>query len=105
MQVNQDRQFFHVQLQPQAWQFAVDSKVSVLEAALAAGFALPNSCRNGTCRTCVCTLISGQIAYKIEWPGLSKEEKEEGMILTCVARALTDLVLHVPSASRKIEDN
>ena len=35
------------------------------------------SCRNGTCRTCLCRLDSGQIAYEIEWPGLTREEKAE----------------------------
>ena len=31
----------------------------------------PSSCRNGTCRTCLSHLESGQVRYQIEWPGLS----------------------------------
>ena len=59
---------------------------------------LPSSCRNGTCRTCICLLTRGEVRYRIEWPGLSAEEKAEGWILPCVAEALSDVTLHVPEA-------
>ncbi|MFP5392026.1 MAG: (2Fe-2S)-binding protein, partial [Gammaproteobacteria bacterium] len=32
------------------------------------------------------------------WPGLSREEKQEGWILPCVALARSDLVLAAPAA-------
>ena len=48
----------------------------------------PSSCRNGTCRTCVGQLHSGQVRYAIEWPGLSSEEQAQGYVLPC-----SDLVL------------
>lgn len=69
---------------------------SLLQAALAQGVALPSSCRNGTCRACLCKLVAGEIAYRIEWPGLSREEKTEGWILPCVAEARSDLRLFLP---------
>jgi len=59
---------------------------------------LPASCRNGTCRTCACRLTSGRIHYRIEWPGLSAEEKSEGWILPCVAYPESDVVLQAPGA-------
>jgi Na+-transporting NADH:ubiquinone oxidoreductase subunit NqrF len=46
----------------------------------------------------MCKLKSGTVSYQIEWPGLTKEEKEEGWILPCVAEAQSDLVLEVPLA-------
>lgn len=58
---------------------------SLLESAERAGIELLSSCRNGTCRTCMCRLAEGQVRYRIEWPGLSLEEKMEGWILPCVA--------------------
>ena len=63
--------------------------------------ALPisRSCRNGTCRTCLCRLVSGTVSYTIEWPGVSREEKAEGFILPCVAVAASDLVIEVPDAA------
>jgi len=60
---------------------------------------LPSSCRNGTCRTCMCRLISGEVAYSIDWPGLSAQEKAEGYVLPCVARPTSNLVLEQTQAS------
>ncbi|MED5618472.1 2Fe-2S iron-sulfur cluster-binding protein [Ideonella sp. BN130291] len=73
---------------------------SLLASALRAGVLLPNSCRNGTCRTCLCQLRSGEVRYSVEWPGVSREEKAEGWILPCVAQPLSDVVLQVPHARR-----
>lgn len=100
MSGNKKNSHFIVRLQHEEWQFEVPMESTVLEAALACGISLPNACRNGNCRTCICRLVSGQVAYKIEWPGLSKEEKAEGLTLPCVAIALSDLILDVPHASK-----
>lgn len=53
----------------------------------------PSSCRNGTCRTCIGQLQSGQVRYAVEWPGLSSEEQAQGYVLPCVAYPCTDVVL------------
>jgi len=76
--------------------FAAPASLPLLEAAARAGLELPSSCRNGTCRSCICQLLSGQVVYRIEWPGLSAEEKQEGYILPCVAYPASDLVLQLP---------
>ena len=60
------------------------------------GLKLDSSCRNGTCRTCICKLTSGKVTYRIEWPGLSPDEKREGYILPCVAYPLSDVVIELP---------
>ncbi|HEY1230294.1 MAG TPA: 2Fe-2S iron-sulfur cluster-binding protein, partial [Ramlibacter sp.] len=52
-----------------------------------------NSCRNGTCRTCLRQLRSGEVAYRIEWPGVLADEREAGWFLPCVAYPRSDLVL------------
>jgi ferredoxin len=87
-----------IYLQPSGMQFEQKKGLSLLQSALAQSVRLPNSCRNGTCRTCMCKIVGGQISYQIEWPGLTREEKEEGWILPCVAQAESDLVLEVPDA-------
>lgn len=87
-----------VRIEPAGLCFQASPSQTVLEAALAAGIELARSCRNGTCRACLCRLHSGQIRYRVEWPGLSADEKAEGLILPCVAVALTDLVLDAPAA-------
>lgn len=80
-------------LEPEGLTFDVTATVPVLVAAELAGIALPSSCRNGTCRTCLCQLVQGRVAYRIEWPGLSAEEKRGGYFLPCVAYAQTNLVM------------
>ena len=84
---------FTARVEPAGPAFQVSSDQPLLPAAAAAGIELPSSCRNGTCRTCMCRLVSGQIAYRIEWPGLLAEEKAAGWILPCVAYACSDVVL------------
>ncbi|MDO9360213.1 MAG: 2Fe-2S iron-sulfur cluster binding domain-containing protein [Polaromonas sp.] len=76
--------------------FDAPAGMPLLQAAEAAGLALDSSCRNGTCRTCICRLESGDVSYRIEWPGVSREEKAEGWILPCVAYPLSDVVIELP---------
>ncbi|ELX11893.1 ferredoxin domain-containing protein [Janthinobacterium sp. HH01] len=89
-----------VTLARQGWTFDAQAPATVLQSAERAGVCLPSSCRNGTCRTCICLSTSGAVRYLIEWPGLSLDEKREGYILPCVAIAETDLVIEAPAASR-----
>lgn len=89
---------FIVRILPGSWEFDATAGESVLVAAEAAGIVLPSSCRNGTCRTCICQLSSGAVSYLVAWPGLSSDEKREGWILPCVALARADLVLKAPAA-------
>jgi ferredoxin len=84
---------FQAQLDSQAPPFAASADQTVLLSALAAGHALLSSCRNGVCRTCICRLQSGRVSYRMEWPGLSAEEKAEGWFLPCVAYPAADLVI------------
>ena len=87
-----------VRLEPSGLGFDAEAGTTLLKSAEAAGIEMPSSCRNGTCRTCICQLVAGSIRHTIEWPGLSAEEKAEGWILPCVAQALGDLTLEVPGA-------
>ncbi|WP_191575671.1 2Fe-2S iron-sulfur cluster-binding protein [Achromobacter insolitus] len=88
-----------VLVQPLGLRFDAPAGTSVLLAAQAAGIKLPSSCRNGTCRACMCLMLEGSIVYGIEWPGLSRDEKEEGWILPCVAQATSALEIQAPGAA------
>lgn len=77
------------------------SSATVLQSCEAAGIELPNSCRNGTCRTCLCRLDSGSVRYLVDWPGLSIEEKRDNYLLPCVAVPTSDLVVNAPLAKRR----
>jgi ferredoxin len=89
---------YSIHIKPSAMHFEQRERQSLLQSALAQAIRLPSSCRNGTCRTCMCKLESGVVAYQIEWPGLTREEKQEGWILPCVAEAQSDLVIAVSDA-------
>jgi ferredoxin len=71
---------------------AGDSDVLLLSLEMG-GSNWPSSCRNGTCRTCIGQLQSGEVRYAVEWPGLSSEEQAEGYVLPCVAYPCSDVVL------------
>ena len=74
--------------------FEAPAALTLLQAAEQAGVWLrDSSCRNGTCRTCLCRLVSGQVVYRIDWPGLSLDEKRDGFILPCVAHPASDVVI------------
>ena len=97
--INRENQHTYTVLLPaQGWSFAAGAEQSILLSAEDAGFGFPSSCRNGTCRACMCQMGSGTVLYHIAWPGLSVDEKEEGWILPCVAHPSSDVVLNVPSA-------
>ncbi|WP_144109078.1 2Fe-2S iron-sulfur cluster-binding protein [Paraburkholderia sp. BCC1886] len=87
-----------VRVEPLGQSFEAPDSLTILEAAGFANLHLPRSCRNGTCRTCLCKMLSGSVRYTIEWPGLSREEKAEGYILPCVAIAETDVVIETEGA-------
>ncbi|WP_082536025.1 2Fe-2S iron-sulfur cluster-binding protein [Methylibium sp. Root1272] len=95
-----DMAVYTVTVQPAGWVFAAPASLPLLVAAQRAGIRLPSSCRNGTCRTCLCESRHGEVAYRIEWPGLSADEKAAGSILPCVAHARSDLVIEQPAARR-----
>ena len=84
---------FTIVIEPAALRFQAPADLPVLRSAREAGLILPSSCRNGTCRTCMCRLLSGRVRYLIEWPGLSAEEKADGFILPCVALPDSELVI------------
>ncbi len=87
---------FPVVVEPSGRRFDAPAGMPLLRAAREAGLILPSSCRNGTCRACLCQLVSGHVRYAIDWPGLSADEKAEGCILPCVAIAESALVIEAP---------
>jgi len=87
---------FTLRLEPLGRELPVADGQSLLEAALAAGIRLRSSCRNGTCRECIALLEAGAVRYRVEWPGLSPDERAAGCVLPCVALAEGDVVLRQP---------
>ncbi|WP_395703966.1 2Fe-2S iron-sulfur cluster-binding protein [Aquabacterium sp.] len=84
---------FRLRVLPAGDEVPAPADRTLLQSAQAAMLPLRSSCRNGTCRTCMCRLIEGRIHYRIEWPGLLAEEQREGWILPCVAYPDSDVAI------------
>lgn len=59
---------------------------TVLEAADATGVEIDNSCRSGQCGLCKVKLVAGVVTMDCE-DALAEEDKQQGLILACQARA------------------
>ena len=92
-------EIFTVKVEPAGLQYDVEGDLTLLEAAEMSRVQLPSSCRNGTCRTCMCRMLQGEVSYTIDWPGLTAEEKAEGYVLPCVARPTSNVVLEQSQAA------
>lgn len=88
--------YFIGQTDPQGQHFDAWPHQTLLLSMEQDGIRWPNSCRNGTCRSCLGHLAEGEVRYKIDWPGLSAEEKAAGCVLPCVAFPRSDVVLREP---------
>ena len=93
-----------VTLQPSDHRFSVEDGETVLEAALRNHIGLPYGCRGGACGACKATIVSGEVDYGDYLSGtLSEAEKQQGKVLLCQAKPLTDLVLRSKESSATID--
>ena len=69
----------------------------LLDVLLQNGIKHSYSCRSGACGTCRCKLLEGKISM-IEYSesALRDEERNQGFILACRAKAKTDLLIELP---------
>jgi len=74
--------------------FKLETKypVTVLDAGLKKGIPLPYSCKAGICGTCVAKCVNGKIIMSRD-EVLTEKDIENGLILTCVGYAVTDVEL------------
>ncbi len=76
----------------QEYKVIVPPNKAILETALDQGIDLPYSCQSGLCTACRGKCLSGKVKLDEE-EGLSKSERAEGYVLTCVGHPLTDDVV------------
>ena len=60
---------------------------TLVETLLEAGIAVPHSCREGRCGSCVATVVTGQV-HMPACDVLDAGALEEGLILACQARPM-----------------
>ena len=65
---------------------------NILDLAEANEIQIENVCRVGVCGTCKVKLLSGEVYLETE-EGLQDEDRDQNMILCCVAIPKTDVVL------------
>jgi ring-1,2-phenylacetyl-CoA epoxidase subunit PaaE len=68
--------------------FSMDTKETVLDAALEHDLDVPYSCQGGICSSCIARIVEGKAEMRKNQI-LTDEEIEEGLILTCQAQPLT----------------
>ena len=72
----------------------VDGRRALLNSLEAEGFSLPYGCRYGGCISCAAKLLSGEVDQAAA-VALNGRQLNDGYILLCVARPLTDCTLEV----------
>jgi ferredoxin len=88
-----DSILFTATTEPEGVQVDAQSDQTLLNSLEQGGSNWPSSCRNGTCRTCIGQLLSGDVRYEVEWPGISSEEQAQGYVLPCIAFPCSNVVL------------
>ena len=85
---------FQVSVQPSGRSFNVDKDETILAAGVRQGVGLPYGCKDGACGSCKCLKVSGEIQMSsYQSKALTDDELVKGMVLTCRATALSDVVL------------
>lgn len=93
---------FLVTVQPSARTFTAHADETVLAAAIRQGVTLPYGCKDGACGSCKCLLVAGQVEnLPHAEQALSPHEKSQGFILTCRAKAETDITLESRQVSHE----
>jgi ring-1,2-phenylacetyl-CoA epoxidase subunit PaaE len=78
--------------------FVVTWPDSILTAAIRQGIPLPYSCRAGRCSSCVARCLRGRVRMAAN-EVLTERDLAEGLVLTCVGYAETDVVLDYSRSS------
>lgn len=84
----------NIKLQPSGVNFDADKSVTILDAALDNNINIEYSCKDGTCGSCKAKLISGEVEQG-DNISLSNEDLANGFILTCCAKAKSDIEINV----------
>ncbi|WP_026374706.1 2Fe-2S iron-sulfur cluster-binding protein [Aestuariibacter salexigens] len=74
--------------------FCSEEDETLLDAAIFNDIDIPHNCQVGSCASCICTLVKGEIdaLSELEYV-LLPEQIEKGAILACQSIAKSDLVL------------
>ncbi|MDM0075777.1 CDP-6-deoxy-delta-3,4-glucoseen reductase [Variovorax sp. J2P1-59] len=85
---------FHITVEPSGRHFTAHADETILAAGIRQGIGLPYGCKDGACGSCKCKKLSGTVTLGLhQSKALSADEELAGYVLTCCARAESDVVL------------
>ena len=85
---------FTVTVEPSGTTFSANIDETLLAAAIRQGVGLPYGCKDGACGSCKCKMLSGHVVHaNFQRKALSVEEESAHFVLTCCAKAQSDVVL------------
>ena len=88
-----------VSVEPFGWQFDVEPGQTILQAALANGLPWPSRCRVGSCTTCRCRLVAGDVRQLTDTTYvLSKDQLASRTILACQSQPKGPVRVHLEKA-------
>jgi ferredoxin len=88
-----------VSVEPFGWEFDVQPGQTILQAALAQSLPWPSRCRVGSCGTCRCRLLEGEVKALTDTSYvLSREQLEQRYILACQSQPRGRVRVHLERA-------
>jgi CDP-4-dehydro-6-deoxyglucose reductase len=85
---------FHITVEPSGRHFTAHGDETILAAGIRQGIGLPYGCKDGACGSCKCKKLSGKVTLGLhQSKALNADDELAGYILTCCARAESDVVL------------
>ena len=87
-------QTWQILVQPSGRSFEAQGDETILAAGVRQGVGLPYGCKAGACGSCKCRKLSGEVRHREhQAKALSADEEAAGLILTCCASPLSDVVI------------
>lgn len=88
-----------VAVEPFGWAFTVEPGQTILQAALAQGLPWPSRCRVGSCATCRCRLLEGEVRELTDSSYvLTREQLDQRYVLACQSQPRGPVRVHLERA-------
>jgi ferredoxin len=93
-----------VEVEPFGWSFEVAPGQTILQAALAHGLPWPSRCRVGSCTTCRCRLLDGEVRALTDASYvLNREQLARRTILACQSQPRGVVRVHLERAKARLD--